>query len=140
MEQPDSEPEPTGDRLDLGARAAQIFGPLLERDPWAATGFLVVSALMSLVWFTVVVAALAVSVPLMIIGIGIPLTVGVLALAARIGRIERSRANWIGRDIGEPVIRGCENGHTGGQCRRPAGQFVDCRCLRDDDAAYGLFL
>jgi signal transduction histidine kinase len=75
------------------------FGPLVQSRTWVSLAYLFTGAVLGGVWFVAVVAMLAVSLPLVIVGIGVPLTVLSFTAVGALAGVERSRAEWVGDPI-----------------------------------------
>ena len=91
----------------VGSVARWWFGPMMARQPWVATGYLLASAVVGIAWFALAAIIVAVSIPLTVLVVGIPLVVAMLAGLVKLGGIDRRRARWLGVEIADPeVVRG----------------------------------
>jgi signal transduction histidine kinase len=99
----------TGGRLpweDARSFVAWWYRPLGEPGPWLAVAYLLVTVLGSVLWFSLVLAVLAVSFTLVLVGIGIPLTIAAFAFIGLLSRLARAHAQWVGVHIeGRPLRR-----------------------------------
>ncbi len=75
------------------------FGPLVRSRTWVSAAYLLVGAVLGAVWFTAVVMMLAVSLPLVVVGVGVPLTVLSFRAVDALAAVERRRAEWVGEPI-----------------------------------------
>lgn len=75
------------------------YGPLQERDTWIHVGYLAAGLALGPLWFTLVITMLAVSLPLIVIVVGIPLTVLSFLAIDKLAELERKRAEWVGAPI-----------------------------------------
>lgn len=96
-----TEPEPQS----FGELARAWFGPLVDVVTWRAVGYLCLGVLSSWLWFIATVVALAVSLPLVIVLVGIPLTVGAFGLIASLADLERQRAELAGLELEPRPVR-----------------------------------
>ncbi len=76
------------------------FGPLVASRSWIGFAYLLAGAILGVIRFVVVVVMLSVSLPLIIVGVGIPLTVLSFTAINGIATLERRRAAW----VGEPIV------------------------------------
>ncbi len=76
------------------------FGPLVRPATWAAAGYLTAGFFASMLWLAVVIVLLAISIPLVIVLIGLPLSWLAFAAIDAIARVERRRARWLSVEIG----------------------------------------
>ena len=97
------------------------YGPLRERSTWISVGYLAAGAVLGPLVFTAVVVMLSVSLSLVLIIVGIPLTVLSFTAIDKLAALERSRAEWIGPPIPpRPLAR-----PTGPWWRRVGVVFTD---------------
>jgi signal transduction histidine kinase len=107
----DDESEPPSERrpITIGSWEAPFtsvqeaaewwFKPLLDPATWINLCYLFVGVFTAVFGFIVVVTLLSISLPLIIIGIGIPLTVLSFSAVNGMAGIERRRAEWVGDPI-----------------------------------------
>ncbi len=117
MSEPNPEPfaaiDGNGEFAGVSSAARWWYGPLTNVEPWTATLYLFVSALLSLVWLIAMVVGVAVSVPLSLVGIGLPMLMGTFALASRLVRWDRHRAGWVGEPVAEAPLPKLARGLAG---------------------------
>ncbi|MGI9625032.1 MAG: sensor histidine kinase [Acidimicrobiales bacterium] len=89
------------------------FAALADRDAYVGLGYLGVSAAVSTLLWVAAVALLSASLPLVVILIGVPLTIGVHGIFWRMAHLERRRAGWLGATIGSPTPRPSAGGLSG---------------------------
>ena len=75
------------------------FGGLRERQTWVNLGYLAAGAVLGPLLFVAVIVMLAVSLPLILVIVGIPLTVLAFTAIDRLAGLERTRAEWVGSPI-----------------------------------------
>ena len=119
--------DPAPQERSLGRLARWWFGPLSERAPWVATGYLLASAFSAIGWFVLAVVMVAVSIPLTVLVVGIPVVAGLLGTLVRLGAVERRRARWVGAHIEAPVA--VAPGSTSGDWRERIADPVRWRAL-----------
>jgi signal transduction histidine kinase len=91
------------------------FRPLVESRTWVSLAYLFTGAVVGALWFVAVVAMLAVSLPLVVIGIGLPLTILAFAGIDALAGVERRRAEWVGDPIPpRPLARSAARGAVAG--------------------------
>ncbi len=71
------------------------FHPLVERETWAAAGYLAVGLFASIAWFVATVVLLSVSLSLLVIGVGLVLCFLAFGVIDAMAGVERARAEWI---------------------------------------------
>ncbi len=81
------------------------YRPVVDARSWVALGYLLVGALWAPVLFSIVLAVLAVTLSLMVVGVGLLLVVPAFALVNVLVDVERHRVNWIGRSIAPRSLR-----------------------------------
>ncbi len=81
------------------------FQPVVDPRTWAAAGYLTVGLFASVVWFTVTIAVLSVSLPLLIIALGFPLSWLAFGAVNAMAGVERRRALWLGLSIEPRPLR-----------------------------------
>jgi len=92
------------------------YRPVVEARSWLAFGYLAVGAIWAPVLFAVVLVVLAVTLPLILVGLGLLLVVPAFALINALTTVERRRASWVGTSI---VPRPFGNVTAGGSWLRP---------------------
>ena len=97
----------------LSDLVAAWYAPLRSEQPWWSTAYLLAGAAVSVVWFVAAVLVMAVSLPLVLVGIGIPLVVASFTLLARLAGVERRRARWVGYDIDPASFATARSGFRG---------------------------
>ena len=103
----DARLDPAPGERNLGQIARWWFGPMVAREPWVATGYLLASAFVAVAWLVVAAVVVAVSIPLVILVVGIPAVVAMLGGLVRLGGLDRRRARWLGAEIAAPeIVRG----------------------------------
>ncbi len=84
------------------------LGPVVQSETWTAAGYLAVCVLVSAVWFTATVTMLTVSLPLVIVVLGLPLVWLSFSSMESMAEVERRRARWIGLEIEPRSLRRAE--------------------------------
>lgn len=93
------------DWSDARAVAEWWYRPVVERSTWTAMGYLAVGTVATITWFVATLVALAVSLPLILVGIGLVLTFFTLGLVDAMAGVERRRAGWVGVEIEPRALR-----------------------------------
>lgn len=93
------------DTSDVKDLALWWFGPVIERQTWAAAGYLAVGMFASIAWFVATVVMLSVSLPLLVVLIGFPLMFLSFGVIGAMAGVERRRARWIGVTIEPRPLR-----------------------------------
>jgi signal transduction histidine kinase len=75
------------------------FGGLRKRETWVSLGYLAAGAVLGPLMFVAVIVMLAVSLPLILVIVGIPLAVLAFTAIDRLAGFERTRAEWVGAPI-----------------------------------------
>jgi signal transduction histidine kinase len=109
-ERPPGPPAPSLDLDQLRALAVGWFHPLVERETWTAFAYLGVGMLAALVWFVAVLTFLPVSLVLLVVLVGFPLTSLSFGLIDAMARVERRRARSIGVVIEPRPLRRATSG------------------------------
>ncbi|NOX29449.1 MAG: hypothetical protein GXP35_05285, partial [Actinobacteria bacterium] len=81
------------------------YRPVVDARSWVALGYLLVGALWAPVLFTIVLAVLAVTLSLIVVGVGLLLVVPAFALVNMLVDVERRRVNWVGQSIPRRSLR-----------------------------------
>lgn len=71
------------------------LGPLWSPATWRAAGYLLAGLFAATLWFALTVTVFAVSLPLVLVGLGVPLVVASLGLVGALSTVERHRAGWV---------------------------------------------
>jgi signal transduction histidine kinase len=89
--------------IDIAAITRRAAGRathgLRDSQTWRATGYVTMSFFSLVGLFLLTMLALIVSLPLALVGIGVPLLAGTLTLVHRLAGFERRRAGWVGERI-----------------------------------------
>jgi signal transduction histidine kinase len=75
------------------------YRPVVEARSWVALGYLAVGAIWAPVLFAIILTMLAITLPLIIVGLGLLLVVPTFALINTLTSVERHRATWVGASI-----------------------------------------
>lgn len=110
----------------LGHVVRWWYAPLTARAPWTATGYLLASAVVGIAWLVVATIVAAVSIPLAVTVVGLPVVPALLAGLVKLGGVDRRRARWVGVDIAEPVV---VRGRSRGAWRQRLADPVRWRAL-----------
>jgi signal transduction histidine kinase len=86
------------------------FRPVVAARSWVALGYLAVGALWAPVLFATVLAVLAVTLPLIVVGVGLLLVVPAFALVNTLVSVERYRVSWIRGSIPSRTFRSAPPG------------------------------
>lgn len=89
--------------LDLATVARRAAAGFLDGRTWRAALYVIVSFWVHLGLFVVAITLLSISLPLVVIGVGVPLTVGALAIIDKLVGFERRRAAQVGVAVLDPV-------------------------------------
>ncbi len=95
----DADPSAAHATRHLSDVVSAWYAPLRSEQPWRSTAYLLAGAAVSVVWFVVALVAMAVSLPLVLVGVGVPMVVASFALLAKLAGVERRRATWVGYDV-----------------------------------------
>jgi signal transduction histidine kinase len=109
----DDAPTDDGDPLpfsSVGGAVRWWFGPSIDRGHWVAAWYLAVGVLWSVVMFTAMLVATAVTFGLVFVVVGLLLVVPTFAFVDAMVSIERRRARWIGRTIEPRPLRVADGG------------------------------
>ena len=87
------------DWSDPRAVAEWWYRPVVERRTWNAVGYLAVGIPATLAWFVATVVVLAISLPLVLVAVGLVLCWFAFGLIDAMAGVERRRASWIDVDI-----------------------------------------
>lgn len=83
----------------LRSALAWWFGPVVQPATWVGLGYLFVGVFTGIIGFALAVSMFAVTLPLIVVAVGVPLTGLAFGAVDRLATLERRRAEWVGPAI-----------------------------------------